>query len=261
MIHLPSTPKTFIELLGLSIRHHFAVVRKIVVLILLLVVVKDACIYLGGMPTNAYLYGFVSVIMTVFILYLLTAILYATHCVLYNENISWRSALKDTLTRMGRVILAFAAFIVVPALLFFIGELIARWMMLDDVHPPRYSGLILVLVVGIPVMIVYLYYLFTIPLIVTENYAVWPAFKRAPMIVGKAWENLVRVFGIYVCALAIWLLVSPDTLHGHLMKMYKISAIFDFIAFVVTLPIVMNLIIFMRNDLKLRKEICDTDTK
>ena len=106
-------------------------------------------------------------------------------------------------------------------------------MMLGDARPFQYSGLILVLVVGIPVMIAYLYYLFTIPLIVAENYGVWQAFKRAPMLVGKEWGNLVRVFGIYVCALAIWLLVSPNTLHGHLMKMYKISAVFDFIVFIV----------------------------
>jgi hypothetical protein len=261
MINLPNTPNTFFELLSTAIRRHFATFRKMILLIVFLVIVKDAYVYLGGMPTNQYVYSVVAIVMTLLILYLLVAMLYTAHCVFNNENINWRTALSDTLTRMGRVILAFVIFIVVPILLFFIGEWIGRWLMAGDPKPYRYSGLILVLVVGVPVMIAYLYYLFTIPLIVSENFGIWQAFKHSPQLIGQQGSNVVRVFGVYAIGVAIWLLISPDTLHGHLIKMYKLSAPYDFVVFSVALPILMNLIILMRNDLKLRKEVRDADSK
>jgi len=259
MIHLPSTPSPFMSLLGRSIRHHFSVFRKIVLLVVFLVVVKDAYIYWGGMPSNPYLYGLVGIVMGLLILYLLVAMLYVAHCVFNNEDIDWRSALKDTFSRMGRVLVAFVVFVVVPALLFMFAHWIERLIIAGDSHPSSYSSLILVLSVGIPVMLAYLYYFFTIPLIVAENFGVWPAFKRAPRLVGRDWQDLVRVFGVYACGIAIWILISPDTLHGHLLKVYQVSAVFDLIALSVTLPIIMNLVVLMRHDLKLRKEIRDAD--
>lgn len=255
MIHLPSIPKTFSELLGFAIRRHFVVLRKIIWLIVFLVVVKDTYIYLGGMPMNPYWLSLIGIVMAFLILYLISAMLYATHCVLYNENIDWRSALSDMTSRIGRVVFAFIFFVVIPIIFYFIGYWISHWLLEGSADPSKYFGLIIVLLVSIPMMLVYLYYFFVIPLIVTENFAVREAFKRSPALIGHEWRNLLRVFGVYACVLAIWLLVSPDTLHGHLLKMYKLSALFDFIVFSVTIPILMNLIILMRNDLKLRKAI------
>lgn len=259
MIHLPSIPKTFSELLGFSIRQHFVVFRKMVWLIVFLVIVKDTYVYSGGLPTNIYWLSLFGIVITLLVLYLASAMLYTTHCVLYNENIDWRSALSDMLSRMGRVVLAFVFFALVPIVLYYIGYWISRWLMAGDADPSKYFGLIFVLLIGIPMMLIYLYYFFVLPLIIMENYAVREAFKQAPALIGHDWRNLFRVFGVYACGIAIWLLVSPDTLHGHLMATYKISALFDFIVFSVTIPILMNLIVLMCNDLKLRKTIREGD--
>lgn len=259
MIHLPSTPRTFSELLGLSIRNHFSVFKRTLWLIIFLVIVKDAYIYLGGFPANIYLYSLISIVMALLIIYLVCAMLYASHCVFNGENADWRSVLSDVLPRIPKAVLAIIIFIVVPLLLFMLGKWIGGLMMANDVRPDQYAGLTLVLSVGIPVMIAYLYYFYAVPNIIMENMPFWCAFSDAPMLVGKEWRDLVRVFGVYACGTAVWLLVSPDTLHGHLMAMYKVSAIYDFIVLSVTLPILMNLIVLTRNDLTLRREIRDAD--
>lgn len=257
-MHLPNTPKTFLELLGLSIRHHFSAFRKMLMLIVFLVVVKDAYIYLGGFPDNPYLSALVAIVMGVLILYLITAMLYQVNCLYSGETITWRHALSDVRGRFAKVFLAVLIFIVVPAVLFALAHWVAEMIVADEAKRSMYAGLILVLVVGIPVMVAYLYYFFTVPNIVMDDVPLGNAFRKAPLLVGQEWRDLVRVFGVYTCAIAVWIIVSPDTLHGHLMKMYKISALFDFVAFSVTLPIMMNLIVLMRNDLRLRREI-DSD--
>ncbi len=255
MIHLPNTPRMFMELFGLAVRYHFAAFRKMVWLIIFLVIVKDAYIYLDGMPNNLYWYSVVGIVMGLLSINFLVAVLYTSHCVLNNEPIDWRNALGDTFSRMGRVILAMTFFILLPAVLFVLAEWIGRLVIAGNVHPYRYSGLVVILAVGVPVMIAYLYYFFTVPLIVTKNYSLWQAFQQAFALVGRQWRDLARVFGIYAVGMIIWLLISPNTLHGHFIKMYKISALFDFIILGISLPIWMNFIILMANDLKLRRQI------
>ena len=255
MIHLPSTPSAFSELLGLSIRKHFSVFKRTIWLILFLVIAKDAFVYLGGFPKNTYLYALVGVVMALLILYFICGMLYTAARILNGEHTNWRAALSEVLPRMPKVVLAVIIFMVVPLLLFTLGHWILGMTITHDAHPSRYAGLFLVLSIGIPVMIAYLYYFFTVPNLVIDNMPFWRAFSKASGLVGKYWRELARVFGVYVCGTAVWILVSPDTLHGHLMAMYKVSAIYDFIVLSVTLPILMSLIVLARNDLTLRKEV------
>lgn len=254
-MQLPNTPKTFLELLGLSIRRHFPAFRKMLMLIVFLVIVKDAYIYLGGFPENPYLSALVAIVMGLLILYLMTAMLYQVNCLYSGETITWRNALSDVRERFLKVLLVVLIFVIVPTILFTLAHWIAGSIAADETKRSMYVGLVLVLAVGIPMMIAYLYYFFTIPNIMMDDMPLGQAFKKSPPLIGQEWRDLVRVFGVYACAIAIWIIVSPDTLHGHLMEVYKVSALFDFIAFSVTLPIMMNLIILMRNDLRLRREI------
>ena len=252
MIHMPSTPRGFLDLLGISVRHHFVVLRKTFLLIVMMVVVKDLYIYLGGFPTNPVLAYLVGIVMTILLIYLFVTMLYLTNRTLCGEHGSLKDAFLAVNKRAVPLSLACLIFIIAPLILLLISELILHFITSAGADRYKYDGLIFVLVVGIPIMIAYLKYFFTIPLIVMEDFPIWNAFHEAGELVYKEW---LRVFGVYACAIAIWLLVSPDTLHGHLIQGYHLSAVFDFIVFCVTLPIMMNLIVFMRNDLRLRKSI------
>jgi len=258
MLHLPTSPQTFSEQLGLSIRYHFPVFRKMFLLIVLMVVVKDAYIYLGGMPSNPHLLAVVGIVMGLLLSYFVVAMLYLSDCVLQNKKISWLLALKAMWPRFGKVFLTLIAFVAIPFLLFTLGEWVAHSAGGSQGYPTQRVSLILTLGIGIPCLLFYLRYFYTIPFIVMENIPLFSAFKQAGKLCTKK-ENWVRVFGVYACGLAIWILVSPDTLHGHLMKMYKLSALFDFLVFCVTLPIMMNLIVLVRNDLVLRKKLRESE--
>ncbi len=250
MIHFPSTARTFLDVLGISIRHHFVVLRKTVWLIVMIVVVKDLYIYLGGMPANPIWQYFIGIVMLILLIYLFMAMLYMTNRVLRSEYVTLSDALSGMNKQLAPLYLSSLIFIIVPTLLLLLSELILHLMAGAGVDHYKYAGLIFVLVVGIPILYGYLRYFYTIPLIVMEDFPIWKAFREASQLVRKNWA---RVFGVYACAIAIWLLVSPDTLHGHMIQAYHISALFDFIIFCVTLPIMMNLVVFIRNDLRLRK--------
>lgn len=258
MINIPSTPRSLMDLLGLSVRYHFATFRRMIPLIIYIVIVKDAYVYLGGMPSNPYLYALVSLVMTVLFIYLIVAMLHLSNRILHSEYSDWRSALSDVRPYLGKVFLVFVIFVVVLALLFMLAHWITGLIQAGRAHPSQYAGLLLTLAVGIPVMLAYLRFFYTIPLIVMEELPLKAAFKKAGQLCsGK--ENWLRVFSVYAFGVAIWLLVSPDTLHGHFMKMYKVSAIFDLVVFCVTLPIMMNFVVLMRNELALRNELSNSE--
>jgi len=255
MSYLPSTPRSFMDLLGLSIRHHFSAFRKMIFLIVLMVIVKDAYIYLGGMPQNLYLLGLVGVVMSFLLIYFVSTLLYLSHRVLGGEAVDWRVALKAVLPALGKIILAFLIFTIFPYLLILMGEWVTHVLVSGAAHKAQYAGLILVLSIGIPILIFYITYFFAVPLMLIDKLSLGKAFANAAHLASREWRNWGRVFGVYACGIAIWVLVSPDTLHGHLMKMYKLSAAFDFVVFCVTLPIMMNFIVFMCHDLKLRRAL------
>lgn len=255
MTHLPSTPKTFLELLGLSIRKHFPVFKCTFWLILFFVVVKDAYIYAGGFPQNHYAFITVAIVMGVLVTYLFSAILYASSRILTGEYVDWKNALSNVLPRMPKVLLSLVALLVFASLLFMLASWIDHWWVSGDVRPPKYARLIEIGTAGFFVMVAYIYYFYTIPSIIMDNKPLGPAFLYGPSLVAREWKDIVRVFGVYACGWAAWILVSPDTLHGHLMAMYRLSAIYDLIVLSVVLPILVNFIVLMRNDLVLRKEI------
>jgi len=252
MIHIPNTPRPFSDLLGISIRHHFTVLKKIIWLIVMIVVVKDLYIYLGGFPTNPIWAYVVGIIMTALLIYLFVTALYISNRVLHSEGVSLSEAFLAVNKRLIPLYSASLIFIVAPILVVILSELSLHYFAGPAVERFKYTGLIFTLAVGIPILYAFLRFFYTIPLIVTEDFPIWKAFSEASKLLG---ENWMRVFGVYACIIAVWLLVSPDTLHGHFMKAYHISALFDFIIFCVTLPIVTNLIVFMRNDLRLRKTL------
>ena len=84
MVHFPSTPIAFLDMLGISIRHHFAVLKKTILLIVMIVIVKDLYIYLGGMRFNTELLYKVSHVMLVLLMYLFSVMIYIANRVLRN---------------------------------------------------------------------------------------------------------------------------------------------------------------------------------
>jgi len=252
MIYIPNTPRSFLDLLGISIKHHYAILKKTILLMLMIVVVKDWYVYLGGFPKNDALKFIVSTFMLIALIYLFMSLLYMAQRILHSEPVTLMDAFKATNQRLFHIYTASFIFIVVPTLFVLLAEFVFHLIMRGHSGSTKFSGLIFVFVVGIPILYAYLRYFYTLPLIAMENFSLWKAFAEAQQLVQGNWA---RVFGIYACAIVIWVLVSPDTLHGHFMRMYHISGIFDFIVFCVTLPIMMNLIVFMRNDLRLRNAL------
>jgi hypothetical protein len=252
MIYIPNTPRSFLDLLGISIKHHYAVLKKTILLILMIVVVKDWYVYLGDFPKNDALKFMISTLMLIVLIYLFMSLLYMTHRILRSEPVMLPDTFKAINQRLFAIFSASFIFVVVPTLFVLLAEFVYHLILKDNSGGAKFSGLIFVFVVGIPILYAYLRYFFTLPLIAMENFSLWKAFGEAQKLVQGNWA---RVFGIYACAIVIWVLVSPDTLHGHFMRMYHVSGIFDFIVFCVTLPIMMNLIVFMRNDLRLRNSL------
>lgn len=255
MIQLPSVPQTFMGLFGRSLKYHYAILKKIFWLIVMLVVVKDLPIYFGGMPDNVYFHTALAVIIGLVLVYLFTAMLYAAHCVLYSEDVNWKSALIDVWPKYGRVLLVVVLLALLPVLVTYISMLIAKFVDIKSSGGGNFLFFGGMLLGALIIFLVYMYFFFVIPSIVFENVSILDACGDSYALSRDDWTHLVRIFGVYVFVGLMWALVSSGTLHGHLLQMYKLSAVFDFVVFVVLLPIILSLVVLMRNDLRYRNEI------
>jgi hypothetical protein len=256
MIDFPGSPVGFLDNLGLSIRHHFQTFRHIYWLILLVVIVKDAYIYLGGYPSNVYLSSLLTIVMVVLFCYLLALMLYICASLFKGDDTTLKSAAILVFFRFRKVLVSLLMLVLIPFILYSLANWLLQITHAYQNHHSQGSRLILVMVAGIPSMLIYLRYFFAIPIMIVDDSALLASFKQAKQLCTKK-ENWIRVFGIYFFVICIWLLVSTDTLHGHFMAVYKLSALYDLVVFSVALPIMMNFVVLMRHDLALRKSLRD----
>jgi len=254
VIKLPNFPVDLSSLFFLSVKHSFVVFKKLFVFIVALVVVKDASIYLGGMPANTYAKAVIALMMVVLLLYLIVSMLsVANRLFTSDKQLTGLQVLVKVIPNFLKSLLVLIGFVLIFVLILLFSHWVSQWLHLEKGDHPV-GSLFFVLAVGIFIMLVYVQLFFVIPLLVIKNLPIWGAVKRSNRLAASK-ENWFRIFAIYVFCLVIWMLISPNTLHGHFMEVHKLSALFDLIVLSITVPILMNLIILTYNDLNLRNSL------
>ncbi len=240
-------PMSFGKLCFAAIRHHIKVLPKIIALILLILVVKDAYIYLGGMPHNTVLKIIVTILIWLLLIYFWSVSLYSTKAVLEGQPLT----LNDTCRFIYRRILP----IYLCCILYFLGFLcivgIAKLIVLIASqflgHNPVWSRIGFVLIGGIIFVYSIVLAFFALPLVALGQNRVLLAFRDSLNYVKDEW---FYVFGIYIVLMAFILLLSPNTLHSLFLQRHHLVVVFDFIVLCLFLPFLNNLILLTLHQLR-----------
>lgn len=243
---LPTTSTTIGNILKKSMQYHIPVYKKILPLILLMIIVKDFYLYLGGMPKNLLLEYIIGVVIIVLLIYFFVVSLYLADHVIKNKPITLSQAFKRCIPLMLHTYIAIFSYTV----LFFALLYLSRYITYHDLT--NIVKFIVVLIFGFIFLIFAVETFFAIPIIILDKMFPWFGFKLSVRLVSlKNWaHSLINV----ICLMAIILLLDPTTLHGYLLENYYLNAPFDFVVLSVFLPFFNNLIIFSLNDLKLKQK-------
>ncbi len=246
----PTSPQSFTQIFYRSVRNLFPVFKHTLFFIFCIVLVKDLYVYLGGMPANKTISSIIILAMILVIIYLWCAMLFSAHGVLNGKSARFAEALFHFNNNIVQVMLSFILYILGAVAIFLLLHLVT--IIADQIWGATnwFHGYVYNLITGLLVLY-WLVLMMMAPLtVLLEGAPALLSFKlSAALVVKRFWA----VFGLVVFFLAIYILVSPDTIHGHFITRYYMNAPFDFLVFSVMLPTLANMTLLMWHDLKLRQ--------
>jgi len=235
------------EIMRGSTRKHYAVLKRIIPLIILLVVVKDLYIYLGGMPQTLWLKLPIEIVMGVLMLALWAMILVAANDVLHNTPRSLKGLYDLVMPRLPKVILCILFYIAALVLVWGVTVGIIHLTMRHETHHTGWVGILIVFVLGFIYLCFIMQVFLAHVLFALGAIPFWKTVRESVLLAQQNWKHLLALYG---GLFAILVLGSPDTLHGHLLAHYYLTAPFDLVMFSILLPLYVNMILYTIDSLR-----------
>ena len=249
----PLKPQKFPKLIMQAFKSYWQVFKAILPLILLIALVKDLYIYFGGMPINRWLHTVIILIMVLLEVYLWATVLYSADATFKAAPVQLNKACRAVYHKLASIYAGFFALVIGFCLLFFIGYFLSNIVTLFFANKMAARSISMLLLFGLPVTIGLVLCFFVLPLLVCESLMLWQAFQRSVKLVG--YRNWLQTFVLYAIYIILLFIVSPNTLHGQWLARHYLSFIFDVIIFVLMIPLTINLLLLLLNDLRLQQRI------
>ena len=246
----PTTPKSIMHLLGYSFANYGRVLRAIIPMILLAALVKDIYIYWGGMPNMQIIRMAIIIIMVIVVIYFWLAALYSAHEVLKGQPVAFKVVLRTVYYKWSAIYAGVFVFILGWCVVFFVGYVISAVFINIFSDTIAVRALIDLILIGIPLTIAVVLFFFAIPILTLDTVGLMSAFRESVRLVG--YKNWLRTFVAYAAVVITALIVSPATRHGHWLRMYYLNFLFDVTVFILLAPLIINFILLLLNDLRLR---------
>lgn len=240
MITLPKAPTNFSTLMRISAGIHFNLLKRIFIWLLLLTIGKDLVDYLGGYPDKEILQWVVNGCIALWILFFWGASLIASKNFFDGQNQPFSAIFKKAISRLPKAIVVILFYLVLFIFFYWFANLFTKYSV----------PLSFFLLFSLPLNFLYVLFYYATPLIFLENAAILSAFIQTTTLIGT--QQWFRGFGLFAMSLIIWILISPDTVHGHVLANYYLSAPFDLIILCLLVPLLNSMIILLLNDLRLR---------
>ena len=247
-----SKARTFLDIVSLAFSGYRNALRRCIAVIVMIVVVKDFYIYLGGLPRAPTAQAIGVVIIALILVYLLAVAFYLCYASLKQSSVKLSDAFSHVLRRLASIYLALLMFFIIFAAIFF---LVKALILLIGGHSTNHvrrmiEGFLLVGISGIVILFVIVRCYFVYPFVVIEKIMAWRAFTES---IRLTMRNSLRTFGLYICSLPLGILTMPNTRHAVWLADHRLSALFDLIVFALLLPLYFNMVILMLKDLQWRR--------
>jgi hypothetical protein len=252
MNNYPKVANSMTTLIGLSFKYYLPILRIIFPLILLMVLVKDLYLYLGGLPTNHWLRMIIIFIILLLQVYLSSSALLSTNGFLAGTPLRLSVACRTIYNRIATIYLGFFALILIFCAIFFIGHLLSGLVVYVSANKTMAYNFAIVLLLGLPLTICLVLFFFIMPLLALGTNNMAAAFRESIALVN--YRNWLKTFILYAICVLFLLIISPGTLHGQWLIRHHLNFVFDIIVFSLVLPLIFNFILFLLNDLRIRQK-------
>jgi hypothetical protein len=154
----------------------------------------------------------------------------------------WRRSLS--------LLLALMVYVLGIVAIIAVAKLLLSWGLSGVAHKNAWLTVGLFFLAGFPIMIGLIMTFFAFPLLaVGREHSVLKAFSLSARLLREHWQHGM---GLYAMFLAALLLLMPNTLHGQFIATHHFRVLFDLVVLLVLVPVVVNIVLLVMNDLKLR---------
>ncbi len=250
MSGLPKKPVDVFDVFDYAVRHHFRVLKKILALIILMAFVQALIVYTDHFVLNR-LHWVIKIVGAVPMLFFTGALLYQAQMCLEEHE----SSLLHTLQVMLQRCIAFFMCAVLLTLLvvlyyFLVLQIMRVWIHPTGAEDGSIKGMLIFMgMYMIPTLIFIVFMIFALPLTIVDRLNPLKAMARSYVLIGTRW---LQAFTVYACLGMMYILVTPNTLHAHFLIRYHLFMPFVFVMYLIFVPFIVNYLLFMLNDLKLR---------
>lgn len=251
MNNYPRVPASIMHLIRLSMRFYFPVLKIIFPFLLLMVLAKDLYLYLGGLPANHTLQLIIIFIILLIEVYLSSAALLSADQWLTGTPRRLNEVCRTVYRRIATIYLGFFAIILIGCAIFFVGHLFSNIIVYASANKTMAFNFAIILLLGLPLTIGLVLFFFVLPLLALGVNSIAVAFRESISLVG--YRHWLKTFIIYAACVIFLLIISPGTLHGQWLITHYLNFVFDIIVFALFLPLLLNFILLLLNDLRMRQ--------
>jgi len=247
-----SKGRTFSDIFSLAMKGYRESLRRTIAVIVMIVVIKDCYVYLGGAPTSPTAQGVGALLIGVVLIFLFAVSLQASYSSLKPSPTKLSDHFNHVLKRLIPLYLSVLFFIVLFVVIFFVVKWIVFAIGGDSVDKTRRSieGVFIASFAGLMMLYVVIRCYFVLPMVVLDSLSAWRAFAES---VRLTLNNALRTFGIYLCGVIMVVLTMPGSRHYIWLADHKLIALFDLFVFALLLPLYLNMVVLMLRDLQWRR--------
>ena len=238
------------DIFDVAFRNHFKLLKSSLGLIVCLTLSLLIVAYLPRLSRSVTLTIFIDLISSILVLFFSGAILYQAQRVLFETPVTQKQACLYMRERSPSFYLA--CFIYAVGLTVYclaILALIHHWIGETSQATRMKELMALVFLLVIPVVVVMVMLMYTLPLVILDKLQVRKAFAASWHLTTN---RMLPTFFIYVVFGIIYMAIMPTTRHAFFFMHYHVYWLYSFVVLCVLAPIFFNYYVLMLNDVKLR---------
>ncbi|MBS0349894.1 MAG: hypothetical protein JSR33_01675 [Proteobacteria bacterium] len=236
----PVTSHDSDKLFSYSLLSWWQTLRRIFWWIIIFVVIRSIYSYV---PIHSYVFSFViDWIIFLIAVYLLTASFIIADAAFRSSDLSLYHALGKAFKVLGWVYAACGIIIaLIIAILFIAHVIVYSWLHLSY----SYAAMAMILLAGIPIILVVMFFYLTIPLIAVYQQPLAQVFSQSLI---YARSNIFFLVMIYIGFLIIFFASFTHTLHGQWLLGHHLMELTEFIIIAAFMPVMINMTLLLLNN-------------
>lgn len=239
----PISKTSLDDLFTLSFQYAWRALQAIFFLIVIAIIMKSLATYLPALPMPISIT--LQALLAAVLIFLYVMALYRVDGVLRETPVSFQQAWLSTLQSILKV---YAACFMIAAV-FLVFFVLARWLLISVLGlTGAPAGLAMLLLIGIPLILMVLYFYFTIPLLTVYGESLKTAFFHSPIYTQKRFVALIL---LYVELMIMAFVSSTHTRHSQWLISHHLMELADLLIFSLILPLAINLTLLVLHDIKL----------